>query len=225
MEPVDDFRSTNPATHPALLDELAQDFVEHDFDIRHTLRLIAASESYSRSTNATVTNKDDELFYSKGFRKPLEAEVLADAITDALGVDTKYGNQSIGTRAVALMSPKTPSRTLDVLGRCSREESCEASPTGVGGLAQKLHLLNGELLNARISQSGGQLERLIKEGKTPIEIIEEFYVSALSRLPNDKEKTHWKTQLDQLESLSDQESFLQDFVWGLMTCKEFVTNH
>src|SRR5262249_29560481 len=41
VEPPDDLRPTNPATHPALLDRLASDFVAHGYDLRHTLRVIA----------------------------------------------------------------------------------------------------------------------------------------------------------------------------------------
>src|SRR5438093_8925741 len=43
VEPVDDHRATNPPSHPELLDALAADFVEHGFDLRHTLRLIVLS--------------------------------------------------------------------------------------------------------------------------------------------------------------------------------------
>ena len=37
VEPPDDMRATNPATHPELLDHLAFDFIEHGYDLRHTL--------------------------------------------------------------------------------------------------------------------------------------------------------------------------------------------
>jgi len=51
VEPVDDFRSTNPATHPELLERLAEDFIDHGYDIRHTLKVIAMSSAYTRSSN------------------------------------------------------------------------------------------------------------------------------------------------------------------------------
>ena len=35
VDPIDDFRPTNPPSHPALLDALAKDFVAHKFNIRH----------------------------------------------------------------------------------------------------------------------------------------------------------------------------------------------
>ena len=92
VEPIDDFRSTNPATHPALLDKLAEDFAANGYLLRHTLRTIANSATYARSPNANEQNKNDDRFYSYAFRRPLDSVVLAHAITDVLGVaneDTK----------------------------------------------------------------------------------------------------------------------------------------
>jgi Protein of unknown function (DUF1553)/Protein of unknown function (DUF1549) len=225
VEPVDDFRDTNPATHPALLDKLAEDFTANDYSLRHTLRVIASSATYARSANATAQNKDDDRFYSHAARRPLEPEVLADAISDALGVAGKYGDEPDGTRAVMLVNPKTPSRTLDILGRCGRDESCESSPGAIGGLPQKLHLFNGALLNARIAAEGSRLNQLHSSGKQPMEIVNAFYLAALNRRPSDQEQEHWKGKLARLKSNDDQRTFLEDFVWGLMTCNEFVTNH
>ncbi|HIG15643.1 MAG TPA: DUF1553 domain-containing protein [Gammaproteobacteria bacterium] len=92
VEPIDDFRSTNPATHPALLDKLAEDFAANGYLLRHTLRTIANSATYARSPNANEENKNDDRFYSYAFRRPLDSVVLAHAITDVLGLaneDTK----------------------------------------------------------------------------------------------------------------------------------------
>ena len=225
VEPVDDFRATNPATHPALLDELADDFMAHGYSLRHTLRVIANSQAYARSANATVENKDDDRFYSHASRRPLEPEVLADAISDVLGISGKYGELAAGTRAVMLVNPITQSLTLDILGRCGREESCESSNAAVGGLPQKLHLFNGDLLNARIAARGSRLFNLIESDKRPMEIIDEFYLTALNRHPTSDENKHWKQQLESIKSEKEQQAFLEDFVWGLLTCNEFVTNH
>ena len=222
VQPVDDFRDTNPATHPALLDKLAQDFIANDYRLRHTLKVIASSNAYSRSANATEQNKGDDRFYSHALRRPLEPEVLADAISDVLGVPGKYGNHPKGTRAVALVDPKTPSLTLDLLGRCGRDESCESSAGGVRRLSQKLHLFNGGLLNARIATENSRLRRLLDAGKRPSAVIVEFYTVALGRRPTGQETKYWQRHL---ESARNKQAFLEDFVWGLLTSREFVTNH
>ena len=226
VEPVDDFRSTNPATHPELLTELADDFVAHDYDLRQTLRRIALSETYARSSNALPQNKSDDRFYSHALKKPLAPEVLADAISDVLGVPDVYGNESEGTRAVSLFNPSTESEALDILGRCSREVSCETSTDATDGLQRKLHLFNGDLLNARISVSGSRLAGLILAGKSPMAIVDEFYLAALSRYPTDDERQFWQQKLiDKETTRNAQHALLEDFVWSLMTCREFQTNH
>ena len=88
--------------------------------------------------------------------------------------------------------------------------------------SQKLHLFNGELLNGRIAKDGSRLSRLLAAEKRPLEIIEELYVVALGRHPSPEERDHWQQQL---QSADNNEEFLEDFVWGLVTSKEFTTNH
>ena len=225
VEPVDDFRSTNPATHPELLTTLADDFVAHGYDLRRTLRRIALSAAYARSANTLPQNATDDRFYSHALQKPLEPEVLADAISDVLGVPDIYGNEPEGTRAVSLSDPNTESDALDILGRCGRETSCENSTAAIGGLQRKLHLFNGDLLNARIGVPDSRLDRLMSIGRSPMEIVNEFYLAALSRHPTDTEQQFWKQHIDVKTSANSQRAILEDMVWSLLTCNEFVTNH
>ena len=225
VEPVDDFRSTNPATHPELLAALSEDFTANGYDIRHTLRQITLSNAYARSAKALPQNRTDDRFYSRALQKQLSPEVLADAISDVLGVPDQYGNQPEGTRAVALIDPNTQSEALDILGRCSRESSCETSIATSDGLQRKLHLFNGDLLNARIGVSGSRLDKLIISGKLPMEIISDFYLAALSRHPTENEKRFWMKHINVEASANSQRFILEDMVWSLLTCNEFVTNH
>ena len=225
VEPVDDFRSTNPATHPELLTELAGDFVTHGYDLRRTLKRIALSEAYARSSDALPRNKTDDRFYSHTLQKPLEPEVLADAISDVLDVPDIYGDEPEGTRAVSLFNPNTESEALDILGRCGRETSCESATEVTDGLQRKLHLFNGDLLNARIGVPDSRLDKLMSEGKSPMEILDEFYLAALSRHPTETEQQFWEQHIDVNASASFQRAILEDMVWSLLICHEFVTNH
>jgi len=224
VEPVDDFRATNPATHPELLNQLANDFIAHGYSLRHTLRRIASSEAYGRTADATKRNKNDDRFYSHALRRPLEPEVLADAISDVLGLPDRYGEHPAGTRAIELRNPKTDSTSLEILGRCDRQTTCEtAAPTG--SLPQKLHFLNGPLLNARIDAPGSRLRRMLSENHSPIEIVKRYYVIALGRPAKANEVAHWDTTINPLKTEQERREFLIDFVWGLLTCEEFTTNH
>lgn len=225
VEPVDDFRSTNPATHPALLNQLAEDFIEHDYDIRHTLRVIAVSTTYARSSIPIAGNEADTRFYSHGVQKALGPEVLADAISDVLGVAGQYGKEAPGTRAVELRDGAISSNSLDILGRCDRTNSCEGAPSPTGPLAQKLHLFNGALLNGRIGAAGGHLDQWIKSNKPPFEIVTEFYRAALNRPPNQDEIKFLSQWIDETKTSAEQQEVLEDMVWSILTCREFVTNH
>ena len=225
VEPVDDFRSTNPATHPALLNQLAKDFIEHGYDIRHTLKVIALSSTYSRSVTPVAGNEADVRFYSHLVKKPLEPEVLADAISDVLGVEGQYGDEAPGTRAVELRDGSILSDALDILGRCDRTNSCEGAPSPTGPLAQKLHLFNGTLLNDRVGAPGSRLDKQIRAGKKPLEIVREFYEVALNRQPNEQEVDFLLSLFDDRRPAALQRETLEDFVWGIVTCQEFVTNH
>ena len=225
VEPVDDFRSTNPATHPILLSQLADDFIEHGYDIRHTLKVIAMSSTYARSSVPIEGNEADDRFYSHIAQKPLEPEVLADAMSDVLGIAGQYGDEIPGTRAVELRDGAVRSDALDILGRCNRTNSCEGSLSPIGPLAQKLHLFNGELLNSRIGAEGGRLDKLIKSRKPPMEIVSEFYQVSLNRQPNRQEVKFLSQLFDAAKPSAQQRDVLEDFVWSILTCREFVTNH
>jgi hypothetical protein len=202
---------------------LAADFVKHGHDIRHTLRLIARSETYSRSSESVAGNKADDRFYSHAFRRPLPPEVLADAISDVTGVCEKYGDEPLGTRAISLMDPGTPSRALDVLGRCSRRDSCE-SDVATGGLPAMLHRLNGELINRKIASKDGRLHKLIAAGKSNDAILAEFYMNAFGRSPTDDERRFWIEQSRKVNEKVRLE-FLEDVLWSLLNSREFTSNH
>jgi hypothetical protein len=225
VEPTDDLRDTNPPTHPALLDALSRDFVERGYDLRHTLRLIALSTSYGRSSAVTEANRADDRYYSHALSRPLQPEVLADAISDIVGVPDRYGDEPLGTRAVALFDSNIESEALDILGRCSREESCETVASSVGGLPRKLHMFNGALLNQRIRDAQGRLAQSIGQRQKPNEIVEEFYRRSLCRRPTEQEREFWTEQVATADNAREQHEVLEDFVWSLLTCREATTNH
>lgn len=223
VEPADDMRDTNPATHPELLNQLAKDFVDHGFDLRHTLRRIVTSTTYARSAATDSVNMDDDRFYSHALKRPLEPEVIADALYDATGVSDKYGDAPVGLRAVEMVNILTPSVALDALGRCSRKDSCEGV-TVSGALPTKLHQLNGELVNRKVASKEGRLHRLLATNASDAIILEDIYLTALSRRPSDTERKHWLKQI--ANAGTDQRiQMLEDIQWGVLNCTEFMLNH
>ena len=224
VEPVDDMRATNPATHPELLDALAADFIAHGHDLRYTLRLIASSATYGRG-GGTDANRGDDRFYAFAPARPLAAEVLADALADVTGVRDRYGDLPEGTRAVALADPAAPAESLDILGRCPRNASCTAPGGDGGGLPATLHRLNGPLINRKLDDPTGRLARLCSEGRSEWSIVEEFYLRALGRPPTVPERSFWLAEVGGVADADERGAILGDIAWGLLNCREFRTNH
>ena len=218
VEPADDLRPTNPATHPALLEKLAAEFRAHDFDLRWLVRTIASSRTYQLTSRALPANRHDDRFYSHAFLKPLSAHVLVDAASQVTGVAEEFEGVSEGTLAVQLIGAQTESYALDVLGRCRREKTCETGASNGGGLAQALHLINGSTVNEKLS--GGVLAEL--RSKSTDDIVTELYLRALTRLPSDKESAFWKSII---ENAPKRDEILEDFLWTLLNSREFAFNH
>ena len=224
VDPTDDLSETNPPTHPELLDRLSADFAENGYDLRRTLKQIAVSRSYQRSSQTVGVNGLDDRFYSHRIPRKLSAEVLVDAWCDVTGVAENYPNQPKGTRAIELVSPRIESRSLDVLGRCARDGECEASGNSPAeaALAADLHVLNGEILNAKLAAPQGRLHSLLQSKAIDEEILSEFYLRAFSRPPRHDEKAYW---LKQFSKASTRQTVLEDWLWSVLTCREFTTNH
>ena len=217
--PVDDFRDTNPPTHPALLQRLASDLIQHDFDIRHLLRVICNSRAYQRSSQSNPHNANDRTFYSHAHLRPLTAEVLADAIADATNISDSFADQPSGTRAISLFDSRTPSTTLDVLDRCTREDSCETP--AFPGLSQSLQLISSPVINSKITNPNSRLQKMIKSKAANDVVIATLYLTTLSRRPTPQELTFWTAKL----AHQDRPDTIEDLAWSLLTCREFSTNH
>ena len=222
VHPVDDFRDTNPPTHPELLSVMAGDFTDNGYDLRHTLRLIATSQAYARSSDVLPGNQHDNKFYSHALPRPLIAEVMADAISDVTGVAERYAEMPIGTRATELVVTNVRTRTLEVLGQCDRSDSCETGSLPVDALAQNLHLLNGPLLNQKLDAPQGRLHRLLAAGHRADDVIDQFYIAAYNRKPNADEQQFWQQQLRAVgQDRQLQREVLNDCVWSLLNSFEF----
>ena len=226
VEPVDDFRSTNPATHPDLLKALAADFTAHGHDLKHLLRRITRSRTYQLSSATYAFNADDQTNFSHFIPQPLEAEILLDAISQVTGVPETFensfdGQAPLGTRAIHLEIPDIyPSDFLEIYGQASRDRLPEinSSPS----LTQALHVLVGSTYTKKISSPHGRLDRLIDSGAAQATAIEELYLAALSRFPSDEKQTELEAVLRQRSS---QRQAMEDLLWSLISSCEFRYNH
>ena len=231
VDPVDDFRSNNPPTHPELLRRLAEDFARNGYDLRHLFRRIVRSRTYQLSSAVNRTNRADRLNYSRALSRSLDAEILLDAICDVTGVPETFGNwlhrkkgrggAPRGTRAVQLKETDIYQSTfLDTFGRPNRFSVPERD--GKSNLTQALHLLVGSTYNDKLWTEGARVYELFQRGASDAEIIQDLYLAAFSRFPTPSE-------VEELERLISgtpgREQALRDLQWAVITSREFAENH
>jgi len=229
VEANDDFRASNPPVNAPLLDALAQDFADHRFDLRSLLRTILNSRTYQLSAKPNETNADDESNFARALVRPLQAEQLLDALGHVTGVTPSFPGHPAGTRAVQLpgvsanrgrrQRASDGERFLTSFGKPIRLLSCECERSDDTTLNQAFQLITGPLVNKMLSDPDNRIGRLTAAGKTDGEIVEEFYLAALCRLPSINEK---QAALAMIGRARDRRAGLEDLVWGLVNAKEFL---
>ena len=83
VDPVDDFRSSNPPANGPLLDALAQEFIKGGYRRKRIIQLICNSQTYQRSMATNAFNTSDEILFSHARPRLLTAEQLKDAVGTA----------------------------------------------------------------------------------------------------------------------------------------------
>jgi hypothetical protein len=222
VEPVDDLRSTNPATNPPLLDALAKHFVDSGYDLKQLIRVIMTSRLYQLDSQPTEANAGDTKFYSHYQVKRLPAEALLDAIDRVTGVPTKYRNLPLGTRAIELPDAEYPDYFLNTFAKPRRVSVCECERSPDPSLSQALHTLNGDVVAGKIRDAKGRIQKLLSEKRGEADVVEELYLAALCRFPTEEEKAACRELASESKGLAE---FYQDLVWALMNSKQFLFVH
>jgi hypothetical protein len=222
VDPVDDFRDSNPSANDELLNALAKDFVAHQFDVKYLIRIILNSRTYQLSAQTNPYNADDNKYFSHAVTKLLTAEQLLDAICTATEVPEKFAGLPLGTRAVQLPDGDVAHPFLKTFGQPARELACECERESDSNLAQALQLINGPTINDKVRNPNNRIGRLLKETASETEMLNELYLSTLSRLPNPE---NVQVALEHLAHAPDKRKAWEDIQWALLNAKEFLFRH
>ena len=222
VDPVDDFRDSNPPSNAPLLDELTRQFVQHGYSEKWVIRTVMQSRAYQLSSRKNDYNKDDEIYFSHANTRMLTAEQLLDAICDVTGVSEPYTGQPKGTRAVDLPDPPTDNYFLKIFGQPQREMSCQCERSTESNLSQALQMINGPVVHNKLRDESGRIPQMIKTGKSNDAIIQSLYLTALARLPATEEVAVSKAHIARS---TDRRQALEDIGWAILNCKEFLFQH
>jgi len=222
VEPVDDFRDSNPPSNARLIDELSKQFVSNGFSQKWAIRTICNSRTYQLSSRKNGFNKDDEIYSSHANTRLLSAEQLLDGICAVTSVPEQFPGFPLGTRACELADPPTDHYFLKVFGQPQREMACQCERSSESNLSQALQMINGPVVHNKLRADNGRIATMIKEMKPDDEIIASLYLAALARTPSAEEMTASKTHI---AAQTDRRQALEDVGWAILNSKEFLFQH
>ena len=222
VDPVDDFRDSNPSANDDLLDALAKDFVAKKFDVKHVIRTVMNSRTYQLSARTNAFNKDDAKYFSHAVTKLHSAEQLFDALCYVTDMPEKFAGFPMGTRAVQLPDGEVNHPFLKTFGQPARELACECEREGDSNLAQALQLINGPSVNDRLRNATNRIGKLMAAKKSDREILDELFLVTLTRLPTDSEAS---AMLGHVTAQMDKRRAWEDVHWALINAKEFLFRH
>ena len=207
IEPIDDIRAGNPPSNPELLDRLTADFLEHDFDIRHMMRVVCQSRTYQLSIESNEWNEDDSINYSHAKARRLPAEVLYDALCRVTGSQSNIPGVPAGTRAAELpdVGFELKSDFLAKFGRAQRESPCECERSSSVELGPVMALISGPTVGNAISDPNNALNKLVQTEKDDSSLINSIFLRVLNR-PASPEETQAGVKLIQQQIQSEHET-------------------
>ena len=114
------------------------------------------------------------------------------------------------------------SEFLDIFGRPQRLTDCECERQNEPNLSQTLRLMNGELVNRKVTDGNGRIGKLIAAKKSDDAILRELYLVTLGRAPRWNERN---IVLGVLLFAKDRKPIFEDVLLTLLNSKEFLFIH
>lgn len=220
-------------TNAELLDAMQEDFRAHNFSVQHIVKTVMKSNAYQLSTRFDGEWKSAYVpYYARKLVRVLTGPEVIDALTLATGRPAEFENSGLAvSRVKQLTGPG------GVGGRRGGGEGSEfknimqsffqsnrATPTPLGNKAstlQALLMMSSKAVNDRVlAQNGSRVQKLLDSGKTNDQIVDELFLSSLSRWPLKAEKD---VALQYMEK--DRKTGTENLQWVLLNGIEFVLNH
>ena len=232
VDPVDDLRLTNPASHPELLARLADELIASGYSLKHLVRTIVLSRGYQLasqsggSPGAGPESAPDPRLYASAIVRRLSAEQLLDAQSQVLALPASFEGYDPGTQAGQIAGVERVRRKLasgDVFlkqfGKPERLLSCECERSDEPTLGQALSLVGGASLNERLRQPDNRIGQLLAATDDHRQVVETLFWTALGRSPSDDETA---AVLESIRVSGQPRAALEDLTWALLNAKELI---
>ncbi len=186
VEPIDDFRPSNPTIMPDLMARLSDDFVANGYDLKHLIRTICATQVYNLSSAPAGKTDPGNTLWARFRLKPMNPPQLVDSLVQATNTKPVLEKMAGGNLdAIKLNVERQFSFLFDV------DEEFEQKDFE-GTIPQALLLLNGGIVNTSVTPiPGTALADTLTMPGSDAQKIETLYLRTLSRKPTATEMTRW----------------------------------
>jgi hypothetical protein len=223
VDPIDDFRDSNPPSNESLLEALAKDFVESGFDRKHLMKRILNSATYQASSDTNNWNENDKMYFSHQSPRMHSAEQILDAINHVTGLTQTFAGLPADMKATHLPAPDVAKNAfLKVFGQPERSTVCACERAEDSNLGMAIELFNGPLIYEKLRDANNRFRKSHAAGRSPEEVIRELYLAALCRQPTDAEM---EASLQHCKTRIDLASGFEDLCWVLLNTDEFLFQH
>jgi len=229
----DDMRSTNLPENPALLDYLAQELVDNDYDLRHLYRLILRSRTYQTSSVPHPLSQNGGNHFAYYNARRLTAEQVLDALAQVTettrGDWGKFGRPTLAPitsipadiKAISVSDGSAECTIASFLGRPARATGFESERGTQLDRDYVEFLANSTEVAAAINASQ-RIKRLVQANTSDAEIVDELFLAALSRFPRESEKQKMVDYL--VEKKSSRSEAVKDLLWAVLNANGFLLN-
>ena len=216
---------------------LADDLLEHGYDMRRMIREIMLSKTYQRSSKRITNGELAPQQYYAALSKPLSPEQLAWSMMQAVGVVETTRMAMAERLNQELPSPDTATLEyafqLEQAIHAASQEYVEAfveafTPGGEfstsdDSATQDTFLKSGPLLTEWLQPNENNLVNRLQEMESASSIAEELYMSVLTRIPT---KSEAKSVGEFLNGFGeDRLAGLQGLVRSMLCAAEYRFNH
>ncbi|MGC8881967.1 MAG: DUF1549 domain-containing protein [Bryobacteraceae bacterium] len=226
---------TYQASHPWLLEKLAEHARSTDFHLRETLRLIARSTAYQLSSRYDgdwdITKAP---LFARRLPRRLDAEEIHDAIVKATQLPQPYTVQGFDEPFVWAVQlpdtsePRSNGTTRAFLDAFNRGNRDTLQRNRDGSILMWLTLMNSPFTNNRARASGSNASPLLAalaRSASNEQIVEEMFLAFLSRQPTPYERGVALKTLEKAASAQARVTAVEDLAWALMNRIEFLFSY
>ncbi len=221
LEPILEPNEDSPPAHPELLDTLAKEFANHNFDLKFLVRAIVQTEAYARISGTVTAHKDEIYLFARMPVRGLSPEQFFDSLCEATDYVDPYANQMQFQQVQFNGGQPTPRQAF--LSKFTSQDRRTETHTSI---LQALFMMNGKFLAERTKlENNKSLYTIATAPTSTARRVETLYLLVLGRQPRADELTRRVRYIETGGPTRDQRQAVADVYWALLNSGEFLLNH